>query len=657
MSFFEFPHTRTYDSDLGWIIKHLHHLSEELHNYIVLNSIKYADPIEWNITRQYEANTVVIDPTTETAYLSTQPVPLGVSIENRDYWTPIFNLSRIRFYETAEEMLSDSDIVPYSFAITGGFHSLNDGGNGIYEISTSAKDYSLTTEPGYYATLVYTEAVNVKQLGAYGDEVHDDTDIIAKCLNWFDHVHFTPGVYAYNGGVQVDVCRIMSGENATIKTTENNAESYKFHFKAREDVEIYGLTFDSNNIGRGSILLDYACKNTDIHDCMFTGYSAINGHYQTDSQLYDNGNFHTIIHDCRFMENGFQYGTDLNTLNRCIGVSKGVAGAENYEFGATRIYSCQFVRFNQGIVSDSENIAISDCYFEQNKDNSLYLFGKSFIDNCQFVNGFDEFAVFGSNSDYIVTNCEFRNAANKAIASSGNLNSLIVDGCLFETESSYQYTGQSIVPRSASSTWKYVEINDCIFDIKNKKTDSEIVIPNIEHCEINNNVIRWNCTQSGTAALDFRGTYNQGDFIGVKGNHFENYSTITTQFGFNPAAKSAKHAFVHNLYGNKSVNNDDAWILPLSTPTNTTSNWELRKTGNSISLCGTLTASADIARYTIMVPDLRYFLGNDGVTGDLIFFDRTGTYEMHYVHNNGYLMNWTAIPNGTAIAFDYAAFI
>lgn len=30
MSFFEFPHTRTYDSDLGWIIKTIKKVTEEV---------------------------------------------------------------------------------------------------------------------------------------------------------------------------------------------------------------------------------------------------------------------------------------------------------------------------------------------------------------------------------------------------------------------------------------------------------------------------------------------------------------------------------------------------------------------------------------------------------------------------------------------------
>ena len=68
-------------------------LQEEVKNFVVANTIKYADPIQWNITTQYERNTVVIDPLTGTAYISVQPVPMGISLANTDYWTVVFNLS------------------------------------------------------------------------------------------------------------------------------------------------------------------------------------------------------------------------------------------------------------------------------------------------------------------------------------------------------------------------------------------------------------------------------------------------------------------------------------------------------------------------------------------------------------------------------------
>ncbi|MEE3334448.1 MAG: glycosyl hydrolase family 28-related protein [Ruminococcus sp.] len=91
MSFFEFPYTRTYSSDLGWIIRQLDWVTKE----VQFKTIKYADPLAWDITQQYEQNTVVIDQNTGIAYLSTKPVPSGVSISNTDYWTVIFDLQQI----------------------------------------------------------------------------------------------------------------------------------------------------------------------------------------------------------------------------------------------------------------------------------------------------------------------------------------------------------------------------------------------------------------------------------------------------------------------------------------------------------------------------------------------------------------------------------
>lgn len=90
MGFFNFPHTRTYDTDLGWLIKELNRVKELLSQYLENAVITFADPITWNITEQYPALTCVID-SDGTAYLSKQPVPAGVDISNTNYWLPIFN--------------------------------------------------------------------------------------------------------------------------------------------------------------------------------------------------------------------------------------------------------------------------------------------------------------------------------------------------------------------------------------------------------------------------------------------------------------------------------------------------------------------------------------------------------------------------------------
>lgn len=89
MSYFEFPHTRTYDGDLGYIIKALDELTDKYNNFFELNTIKFADPVEWNISESYIQNLIVYDTVSEAFYISRQPVPVGIDISNYEYWTLI----------------------------------------------------------------------------------------------------------------------------------------------------------------------------------------------------------------------------------------------------------------------------------------------------------------------------------------------------------------------------------------------------------------------------------------------------------------------------------------------------------------------------------------------------------------------------------------
>ena len=92
MSYFEFPHTRTYEGDLGYILKTVIDLEKKYHEFFLENNIKFADPIEWNITTQYQAYTIVADVTNDLAYISKQPVPVNILLSNTDYWQCIGSL-------------------------------------------------------------------------------------------------------------------------------------------------------------------------------------------------------------------------------------------------------------------------------------------------------------------------------------------------------------------------------------------------------------------------------------------------------------------------------------------------------------------------------------------------------------------------------------
>lgn len=88
------PYTNFHDLNLDWIIDTLNDFNARLTDFVSLATIKYADPIQWDITSQYEANTVVVD-SLGNAYLSVQPVPSGVALDRTEYWTKIGNFDEL----------------------------------------------------------------------------------------------------------------------------------------------------------------------------------------------------------------------------------------------------------------------------------------------------------------------------------------------------------------------------------------------------------------------------------------------------------------------------------------------------------------------------------------------------------------------------------
>ena len=88
----KYAYTDFHELNADWMIRTMISLISQVEDFVSLNAVKYADPIQWNIISQYEKNTIVIDPQTGTAYISVQPVPSGVTIYNTDYWTEVFSL-------------------------------------------------------------------------------------------------------------------------------------------------------------------------------------------------------------------------------------------------------------------------------------------------------------------------------------------------------------------------------------------------------------------------------------------------------------------------------------------------------------------------------------------------------------------------------------
>ena len=100
------PYTDFHNLNLDWVLETLKKQDAAIADFISLNSITYANPLQWDMTRQYPKNQVVLD-TNGDGYLSVQPVPVGVEIDNTDYWTKIGNFSEL--WSTVKLAITEAD--------------------------------------------------------------------------------------------------------------------------------------------------------------------------------------------------------------------------------------------------------------------------------------------------------------------------------------------------------------------------------------------------------------------------------------------------------------------------------------------------------------------------------------------------------------------
>lgn len=156
-------------------------------------------------------------------------------------------------FNTVTDMKNADNLIAGSYAQTLGFHSINDGGEGLYYITDSgtANEMDVIAVGDLYANLVFGKETNVKQLGAYGDNTHDDGAVINYAISLGRLVYIPAGTYLTSSVIELPINTNIRGEDkytSIISKSEVTTPNTVFAFTGAGSSSIEQIGIECNSV-------------------------------------------------------------------------------------------------------------------------------------------------------------------------------------------------------------------------------------------------------------------------------------------------------------------------------------------------------------------------------------------------------------------------
>lgn len=120
----------------------------------------------------------------------TDYIPIGAeaqNIETNDGESVEVKLNKKPYYyNTVADMKADTKLKVGDMTITLGYYEPNDGGASKYKIVNSSDKYYEILNNNLKAELIYDNEINIKAIGAYGDNTHDDLNKFLLAISLLD---------------------------------------------------------------------------------------------------------------------------------------------------------------------------------------------------------------------------------------------------------------------------------------------------------------------------------------------------------------------------------------------------------------------------------------------------------------------------------------
>lgn len=592
MAYFnEFPNTRTYDGDLGWLIATVKQIIAKLGGY---DEITFADPIYWNITTQYPARIIVRDGQEGNLYLSKKPVPAGITLTNNEYWENLgfydnvssdfvinvadygaLGVSGADYTSQIEAALEAGSVLyfpagTYSFgtiAIAKPVYIFGEGERTIFKplhrIPTSNQyktmiqataditidnikfvgDNSITTQTGeqYLQTsIIQSYNSHFRMTGCFIDQIYDDYHVSQGTIEFYERNGLL--LYVHNAkSARIDHCTFESygGEELIWISRDVN--------KFGDNVPVYvhdNRCVDRVSIAGGGTLDGGSVINVLGGDAVFANNSGNN--------YYERGSLFNILANNIEIRDNFFTGCELPSVFDCC----------------------------EGYYGKSKKVWIHDNYFDDNSGVTTYGLKVQAVDILIENNHIEGSCPIKTYNLYDPTLIAYQVYIDDSADWIRNNDVVIRDNDLVITGNAANYANSGIaLHQSPAPTGSRGSIKKVMIDNNNIRHTSNVTskfvtfasATRIERADFNNNTFPYSGAGAPSAShgsyIEFADTASSGDLVVINNNNFNddtyatnrviqtlagNVSLIEVIAGFNLARTIGNNYFVISSFSNIS---------------------------------------------------------------------------------------------------------